>query len=63
LERETLAKEIAEEEKRVANLDAWVTQWIRAKQYRHFMEVLQAVWKRTTTTSVQIQKRGRGLSG
>lgn len=44
-EREKLAKEIAEEEKRVANLDAWVTQWIRAKQYGEFIEALRAVWE------------------
>jgi hypothetical protein len=45
LEREKLGREIADEEKRVANLDAWVTQWIRAKQYRDFIECLQAVWE------------------
>lgn len=43
-EREELARRIAEEEKRVKDLDVWVMNWTRAKQTREFVAALEKVW-------------------
>jgi hypothetical protein len=43
-EREELARRIAEEEKRVKDLDIWVMNWTRAKQTREFVAALEKVW-------------------
>jgi hypothetical protein len=45
-EREELARTIAEEEKRVKDLDMWVVNWTRAKQTREFIAELEKVWAR-----------------
>ncbi len=39
-----LAVLIAEEEKRVRDLDTWVTNWLRAEQIRSFIAALEKVW-------------------
>ena len=43
-ERAVLAGQIAEEEKKVRDLDAWVTNWVRAQQIRDFVNALEKVW-------------------
>jgi hypothetical protein len=40
-----LAKQIEEEEKKVRDLDSWVTNWGRAEQMRLFIAALEKVWK------------------
>ena len=44
LERQELAQQIQEEEKRVTDLDSWVMAWVRAEQYRQFIAVLEKAW-------------------
>lgn len=39
-----LAVLIAEEERRVRDLDTWVTNWLRAEQIRSFIACLERVW-------------------
>src|SRR5256885_1303829 len=39
-----LAKQIGEEERRVKDLDTWVTNWVRAEQIRTFISTLEKVW-------------------
>ncbi|HXJ12888.1 MAG TPA: hypothetical protein VNH19_11490 [Candidatus Limnocylindrales bacterium] len=43
-EREELARQITDEEKKVKNLDIWVTNWTRAQQTRDFIAALEKVW-------------------
>lgn len=45
IERQKLAELIHEEEKKVSNFDNWVTNWLRASQYREFISALEQVWK------------------
>ena len=42
--RMELARQIDEEEKKVAVLDGWVTAWVRARQYRDFIAELERKW-------------------
>ena len=44
IDRMELAKLIQDEDRRVADLDTWVTSWIRAKQYRDFIATLEKAW-------------------
>ena len=39
-----LRREIEQEEKKVAQLDAWVTAWLRAGQMRDFIVALEKLW-------------------
>jgi hypothetical protein len=41
IERQELAIQIKEEEKKLANLDSWVTNWVRAQQVREFIVALE----------------------
>jgi hypothetical protein len=45
-ERAELARQIAEEEKKVKNLETWVSDWARARQMREFITELEKVWAR-----------------
>ncbi len=47
IERQKLAELIHKEEKKVSSLDTWVTNWLRARQYREFISALEQVWKAT----------------
>jgi hypothetical protein len=42
--RAELARQIAEEEKKVRDLEGWVSNWARAKQMHEFIAVLEKVW-------------------
>ena len=44
-EKQELAKQIAEEEKKVKELENWVTNWKRAQELREFISVLERVWQ------------------
>lgn len=44
LEREELARQISEEEKKLKDLDSWVTNWDRAGKIREFVVALRKVW-------------------
>jgi hypothetical protein len=44
LERQELAKQIAEEEKKLKDLDMWVMNWTRAQQSREFIATLEKHW-------------------
>jgi hypothetical protein len=44
--RAELAQRIADEEKKVRDLDRWVSNWIRAQQMRDFIVALENVWTR-----------------
>jgi hypothetical protein len=44
-EKIILAEKIAEEEKKVQELETWVSSWVRATQIREFIVVLEKVWK------------------
>jgi hypothetical protein len=44
-ERAKLAEQIAEEEKKVSELESWVADWARAKQMREFIAELETAWK------------------
>ncbi len=44
-ERIILSEQIAEEEKKVKELESWVTGWLRAKQMREFIAALEELWK------------------
>jgi len=43
-EREELAKQIIEEEKKVKDLETWVANWEKAQQMRNFIATLERVW-------------------
>ena len=43
-EKEELVRQIAEEEKKVKDLEIWVTNWTRAQQTREFIAALEKVW-------------------
>jgi len=43
-ERHELAKQIAEEEKKVKQLETWATNWKRAQDMREFINVLRQAW-------------------
>ena len=43
-ERAELARQIAEEEKNVSDLEGWVSSWARARQMRDFIAALEIVW-------------------
>ncbi len=43
-ERAELARQIAEEEKKVKDLEVWVTNWARAHQMRDFITALENAW-------------------
>ena len=43
-EKEELVRQIAEEEKKVKDLEIWVTNWTRAQQMREFIAALEKVW-------------------
>jgi hypothetical protein len=43
-ERHELAKQIAEEEKEVKQLETWVTNWKRAQDMREFISALEGAW-------------------
>ncbi len=45
IERFRLAEQIREEEKKLAELDAWVANWSRAHLYREFISSLEACWQ------------------
>jgi hypothetical protein len=44
-ERWVLSQQIDEEEKKVRELDSWVTNWGRAEQMRQFIAVLEKLWR------------------
>ena len=44
-ERFKLSEQIREEEKKLENLDTWVTNWSRARLYREFILALDESWK------------------
>lgn len=44
--RMELGRQIAEEEKKVRDLDGWVTNWQRAREMREFIAALEDLWKR-----------------
>jgi hypothetical protein len=43
-ERAELASQIADEEKKVKDLETWVSHWTRAQQMRDFIAALEKVW-------------------
>jgi hypothetical protein len=43
-ERADLAEQIEEEEKKVKDFEGWVDTWIRARQMREFISVLEKTW-------------------
>lgn len=43
-ERAELARQIVEEEKKVKDLENWVTNWARAQQTRDFVASLERLW-------------------
>lgn len=43
-EKAELARQIAEEEKKVQDLESWVSDWARARQMRDFIAALEKVW-------------------
>jgi hypothetical protein len=45
IQRQKLAELIREEEKKVSNLDTWVTNWLRARRYREFISALEQSWE------------------
>jgi hypothetical protein len=45
IKRQKLAELIREEEKKVSNLDTWITNWLRARHYREFIAALEQSWK------------------
>jgi hypothetical protein len=45
-QRAALAEQIAEEEKKVKDLDSWVNSWERAQKMRDFISALQKMWKK-----------------
>jgi hypothetical protein len=51
-ERAALAEQIAEEEKKLKNLESWVNSWTRAQEMRDFIAALEKTW----------QKEGQDLS-
>lgn len=44
-ERAALAQKIAEEERRVRQLEMWVSNWARAQQMRDFVAALEKLWR------------------
>jgi tRNA U55 pseudouridine synthase TruB len=44
LERAELGRQIAEEEKKVKDLETWVSNWARAQQMREFISALEKLW-------------------
>jgi hypothetical protein len=44
-QRAILAEQIAEEEKKVRDLESWVTNWERAERMREFIVALEKYWK------------------
>jgi hypothetical protein len=43
-QRAELARQIAEEDKKVQDLETWVSNWARARQMRDFIAALEKVW-------------------
>jgi hypothetical protein len=43
-ERAELALQIADEEKKVRDLECWVSNWVRARQMREFISILENTW-------------------
>jgi len=43
-ELDELAEQIKAEERKVQDLEGWVTDWVRARQMREFIAALEAVW-------------------
>jgi hypothetical protein len=43
-ERAELAEQIAEEEKKIKDFEGWVDSWIRARQMREFISVIEKTW-------------------
>jgi hypothetical protein len=44
-ERFVLREQIEAEEKKVQELESWVTSWVRAQQTREFIVALEKLWK------------------
>ncbi|HWR35403.1 MAG TPA: hypothetical protein VN622_05980 [Clostridia bacterium] len=45
IERLELSKQIAEEEKKVQELEQWTSRWVQARNMREFITALQSYWK------------------
>ena len=63
-ERAQLARQIAEEENKVQDLETWVSNWARARQMRDFIAALEKVWaQQGHDLSPGAQKGQRSSSG
>jgi hypothetical protein len=61
IERQELTQKIQEEEQRLANLDAWVTNWARAQKYREFIAVLEQSWIDAGIDTTAESEKGKRL--
>lgn len=62
IERQELAQKIQEEEQRLANLDAWVTNWVRARQFREFIAALEQSRKDAGIDTSAESEKGKRLA-
>jgi hypothetical protein len=61
IQHQKLAELIREEEKKVSNLDTWVTNWLRARHYREFIAALEQSWKEAGKNLSQEADHGKRL--
>jgi hypothetical protein len=54
-----LRRQIAEEEKKVKDLESWVSNWTRARQMRDFIDALEIVWSRDGPANQLDEKASR----
>jgi len=62
-ERQELAKQIAEEERKLKELENWVENWKHAHDMREFISALEKAWEQAGHDLRRKAKRGKGYSG
>ena len=54
-------EQIKDEEQKLSNLDGWVTNWARARQYREFINAPEQSWKSSDIDTSPEADRGKRL--
>ena len=60
-ERAALAEQVAEEEKKVKDLDSWVSSWGRAQKMRDFISALEKAWEKEGHDLSPQSEKGRRI--
>jgi hypothetical protein len=60
--RQELAKQIAEEEKKVKELETWAANWKRAQEMREFISALERIWDQAGHDLSPDAKKGQRIA-